>query len=85
VKGNRGETHIRIAKHRNGTLETIKLRAMLHIQKFVDDDGSDSLGPGLPGSWKPVSDDSGSAGGSRLFIQTGSRMNNVSDDEDDPF
>jgi replicative DNA helicase len=84
-ESNRGETHIRIAKHRNGTLETIKLRAMLHIQKFVDDDGSDSLGPGLPGSWKPVSDDSGSAGGSRLFIQTGSRMNNVSDDEDDPF
>ncbi|MGZ3959563.1 MAG: replicative DNA helicase, partial [Flavisolibacter sp.] len=30
---NRGETHVRIAKHRNGSLETIKLKALLHIQK----------------------------------------------------
>src|ERR1700712_50105 len=36
---NRGETHIRIAKHRNGSLETIKLRALLHIQKFIEDNG----------------------------------------------
>lgn len=85
-ESNRGETHIRIAKHRNGTLETIKLRAMLHIQKFVDDEGGDGFGgPQLPGSWKPVSDDSGGAGGSRLFIQTGSRMNNLAEDEEDPF
>src|SRR5215218_4795393 len=61
-ESNRGETHIRIAKHRNGTLETVKLRAMLHIQKFVDDEG-DEFGGGftMPGSWKPVSDDSGGA------------------------
>ncbi len=87
-ESNRGETHIRIAKHRNGTLETIKLRAMLHIQKFVDDEGGDGGGgfgtPNLPGSWKPVSDDSGGAG-SRLFIQTGSRMNSAQDDDEDPF
>jgi hypothetical protein len=38
-ENNRGETHVRIAKHRNGSLETIKLRALLHIQKFVEDDG----------------------------------------------
>lgn len=87
-ESNRGETHIRIAKHRNGTLETIKLRAMLHIQKFVDDEGGDGGGfggPQLPGSWKPVKDDSGGAGGSRLFIQTGSKMNSLPEDEDDPF
>ena len=84
-ESNRGETHIRIAKHRNGTLETIKLRAMLHIQKFVDDEGGDNFGPpNLPGSWKPVSDNSG-GGGSRLFIQTGSKMNNQPEDDDDPF
>jgi replicative DNA helicase len=86
-ESNRGETHIRIAKHRNGTLETIKLRAMLHIQKFVDDEGGDGGGfgaPNLPGSWKPVSDDSGGAG-ARMFIQTGSRMNNIAEDEEDPF
>src|SRR5207247_467277 len=40
-ENNRGETHVRIAKHRNGSLETIKLRALLHIQKFVEDDGGD--------------------------------------------
>ena len=40
-ESNKGETHVRIAKHRNGSLENIKLRAMLHIQKFVDDDGAD--------------------------------------------
>jgi len=34
----KGETHIRIAKHRNGALETIKLKALLHIQKFVEMD-----------------------------------------------
>jgi replicative DNA helicase len=33
-ESNRGETHVRIAKHRNGSLETVKLRALLHIQKL---------------------------------------------------
>ena len=35
-ESNKGETIIKIAKHRNGTLEEIKLRALLHIQKFTD-------------------------------------------------
>jgi len=84
-ESNRGETHVRIAKHRNGSLETIKLRAMLHIQKFVDDDGGDGFNPpNMPGSWKPVKDDSG-GGGARMFIQTGSRMNSLPENEDDPF
>ncbi|HEY0434946.1 MAG TPA: replicative DNA helicase [Chitinophagaceae bacterium] len=78
-ENNRGETHVRIAKHRNGSLETIKLRALLHIQKFIEDDGGDFSGIGLPGNWKPVKDDEGP----KLYIQTGSRMNDVNDD--DPF
>jgi len=83
-ESNRGETHIRIAKHRNGSLETIKLRARLEIQRFYDDEGGDGFGgPNMPGSWKPVSDTDGS-GGARMFIQTGSRMNDINDDED-PF
>src|SRR5215218_6795973 len=54
-ESNKGETHVRIAKHRNGSLENIKLKAMLHIQKFVDTDNDDFGGMGLPkGSWKPV-------------------------------
>ncbi|HZF63441.1 MAG TPA: replicative DNA helicase [Chitinophagaceae bacterium] len=80
-ESNKGETHVRIAKHRNGSLETIKLKALLHIQKFVDSDGNDELGGSkLPGSWKPVSDPDGP----RLYIQTGSKMNDF-DDEDAPF
>jgi replicative DNA helicase len=83
-ESNRGETHIRIAKHRNGSLETIKLRARLEIQRFYDDEGGDGFGgPNMPGSWKPVSDND-SGGGARMFIQTGSRMNDIHDEED-PF
>jgi replicative DNA helicase len=81
-ESNKGETHVRIAKHRNGSLETIKLRALLHIQKFIEDDGGDGFGPGLPGSWKPVAGSEGP--GARMFIQTGSKMNDIGDDED-PF
>lgn len=32
----KGETHIRIAKHRNGSLETVKLEARLSIQRFYE-------------------------------------------------
>src|SRR5690349_124422 len=46
-ESNKGETHVRIAKHRNGSLETVKLRALLHIQKFVEDEsGGDFQGGG---------------------------------------
>jgi replicative DNA helicase len=82
-ENNRGETHIRIAKHRNGMLDTIKLKALLHIQKFIEDDGSGVGGTGLPGNWKPVSDVDG---GAKVFIQTGSKMNDLPQDEEDtPF
>jgi len=33
-ESNKGETHVRIAKHRNGMLDTIKLKALLHVQRF---------------------------------------------------
>ncbi|HZJ60983.1 MAG TPA: DnaB-like helicase C-terminal domain-containing protein, partial [Chitinophagaceae bacterium] len=87
-ESNKGETHIRIAKHRNGALDTIKLKALLHIQKFVEDDGSGMAGLGLPaGSWKPVPDDAAGGGDAKLFIQTGSKMNDLpfSDEEETPF
>jgi replicative DNA helicase len=35
-ESNKGETHVRIAKNRNGMLDTIKLRALLHIKKFAE-------------------------------------------------
>ncbi|MFN2458392.1 MAG: replicative DNA helicase [Chitinophagaceae bacterium] len=77
----RGETSVKIAKHRNGSLETIKLRALLHIQKFIEDDGSDFGLQTMPPNWKPVSD----AGGPKLYIQTGSKMNDLPPDEEDLF
>ncbi len=82
----KGETHVRIAKHRNGSLENIRLRAMLHIQKFVDMDDDDLSGMGLPkGTWKPVPNgDPGEQGSARLYIQTGSRMNDFPVDDDEP-
>jgi replicative DNA helicase len=86
-----GETHIRIAKHRNGSLETIKLRAKLDIQKFEEWDGDGGI-PGLPSNWKPVGPSAPPAAGgdtSRLFIQKGSKMNGGDFDEgfenDAPF
>jgi replicative DNA helicase len=80
----RGETHIKIAKHRNGSLENIKLRALLHIQKFEEWDGD--TGNILPsgGNWKPLNPPPTQSGGdnnARLFIQKGSRMNNGEFDE----
>ncbi len=83
----RGETHIRIAKHRNGSLENIKLRALLHIQKFEEWDESGGGGSFPSGStWKPVppspaGDSGGNDGGGKFFIQKGSKMNNGEFDE----
>jgi replicative DNA helicase len=86
-ESNKGETHVRIAKHRNGSLETIKLRALLHIQKFTEMDGDDYSSLGLPGgSWKPVPSNQGTDDSAKLYIQTGSKMNDLPmDDEDAPF
>src|SRR5215203_2490311 len=68
----KGETYLRIAKHRNGSLENLKFRARLEIQRFYEDDGND-FGGGftMPPNWKPVTDSEGP----KLYIQTGSKMN----------
>jgi replicative DNA helicase len=90
----KGETYVKIAKHRNGSLETVKLRALLHIQKFVEDENQDggegggggTFNPNLgKGNWKsaPTSD----GDGPNMYIQKGSRMNDdrFNDDEESPF
>ena len=85
-ESNKGETHVKIAKHRNGSLETIKLRALLHIQKFTEYGADDYGGIGMPsgGSWKPVQPNEGD--GARLYIQAGSRMKDLPmDDDETPF
>jgi len=80
----KGETHIKIAKHRNGSLENLKLRALLHIQKFeqwTDDNGY--KGPAGGGNWKPIGPAPipGSGDGGKLYIQKGSKMNTGDFDE----
>ena len=88
----KGETYVKIAKHRNGSLDTIKLKALLHIQKFIEDeDGSNDFGNsggGNPsGGFRPVkpSESGGGSGGASLYIQKGSKMNDGAFDEDAPF
>jgi replicative DNA helicase len=85
-ESNKGETHVKIAKHRNGSLDTVKLRALLHIQKFTEYGEDDFGGIGMPsgGNWKPVSGNDGD--GAKLYIQAGSRMKDVPmDDDETPF
>lgn len=81
---NRGETHIKIAKHRNGSLDTVKLKAVLSIQKFVEmePDGFTDFNNG--GNWKQVQDRE-SGGDAKLYIQKGSKMNDLNLDEDFAF
>jgi replicative DNA helicase len=59
----------------------------LHIQKFVEMD--DDNGPGWGSNWKqlPPQDSGGGNDGAKLFIQAGSKMNDMpfGDDEEAPF
>ncbi|MFC4263362.1 replicative DNA helicase [Ferruginibacter yonginensis] len=83
----KGETHVKIAKHRNGSLETVKLRALLHIQKFVEDEegGSNDFNPNLgAGNWRPTSPGAG-FDGPNMYIQKGSKMNDSQFDDEAPF
>jgi replicative DNA helicase len=85
----KGETYVKIAKHRNGSLDTIKLKALLHIQKFIEDeDGSGDFGGGNSspaGGFRPVKPNETGGGGASLYIQKGSKMNDGAFDDDAPF
>jgi len=48
----RGETHVKIAKHRNGSLDTVKLTAKLETQLFVNFQGGAFTLP--PSNFRPV-------------------------------
>jgi replicative DNA helicase len=91
----KGETHIKIAKHRNGSLDTVKLKALLHVQKFIDwDEDENSYGAGLPAAsnFKPIGSPQGQQGGGQpaggggndaaLYIQKPSKMNEMTDFDD---
>ncbi len=85
-ESNKGETYVKIAKHRNGSLETIKLKALLHIQKFIEEEGGEGdFNPNLGGgNWKPVQGGGGNDGAS-MYVQRGSKMNDGQFDDEAPF
>ncbi|MFN9949810.1 MAG: replicative DNA helicase [Bacteroidota bacterium] len=80
-----GEVQIRIAKHRNGELDFIKLRANLSIQRFEDDPGDFNRGGNFTsGGVRPPGSPIGSGigpDGAKLFVEKGSRMNESNFDE----
>ncbi len=83
-ESNKGETYVKIAKHRNGSLDTIKLKAELHIQRFIEEEGGGDFNPNLgAGSWKPVQ--GGGSDGASMYIQKGSKMNDGQFDDEAPF
>ena len=86
-ESNKGETYVKIAKHRNGSLDTVKLKALLHIQKFIEDNESGTggdFGGSIPGgNFRPVKGDDD--GGAKLYIQKGSKMNDGAFDDEAPF
>ncbi len=93
-----GETHIHVAKHRNGSTDTVKVRFIKEFQKFTDlpDDGfgDDGGGGGFtpfkegPNPQAGIRRDPSEFGGSKLFIPNGfqtmpSKANNVNWDDED--
>jgi replicative DNA helicase len=80
-----GETHIHVAKHRNGSTDTVKVRFIKEYQKFTDmpnDNfgGFGGFGSGGGGFTPPKGDnpqagirgrDTSDFGGSKMFIQGG--------------
>lgn len=87
-ESNKGDTHVKIAKHRNGILDTIKLKALLHIQKFIEEEGPSGSGFHQPtgGTWRPLNPGEGAdGGGAKMYIQKGSRMNDGEFEEEPPF
>jgi len=81
-----GETFIKIAKHRNGSLETIKLHARLDIQKF-EDAGYTGDSWGKAPFLSPDTSNKGNGGNAQLYIDKGSKMNDIDnfDDDDNDF
>jgi replicative DNA helicase len=70
-QSNQGNALVKIAKHRNGSLDTIKLRSDLTIQRFFEE--NENYG----NNWKRIpSNTDNSNDQARLYIQKGSKMNN---------
>jgi replicative DNA helicase len=80
-----GETHVRIAKHRNGALDNIKLKMLHKVQKFIELTDSDTPGNFGANPFAGISPQYRDNDSARLFIQKGSKMNDMDfNDENDP-
>ncbi|MBX2932530.1 MAG: replicative DNA helicase [Chitinophagaceae bacterium] len=78
---NRSLTEIKIAKHRNGDLATIQLKANLAIQRFETWDGNNNyLGSNFKSLGASSTNNPSSSEGGRFFIHN-SRMNSEDFDE----
>ena len=90
-----GETHIHVAKHRNGSTDTVKVRFIKEYQKFVDLP-DDNFGGNFGSGFTPFNDnpqagirrDPSEFGGSKMFVPGGfqtlpSKANDFSYDDDD--
>ncbi len=78
-----GETHVHVAKHRNGSTDTVKVRFIKEHQKFVDMpnddfggfDGGHGGGGNMPAGDNPQAGirgrDNSDFGGSKMFIPSG--------------
>lgn len=85
-----GETHINIAKHRNGRLDKVKLKAILEYQKFVDlpDTNWSGGGAGFDDPQAGIRKNCDDFGDSKLYIPSDfqtkpSKMNDLSWDDDE--
>lgn len=90
-----GETHIHIAKHRNGSTDTVKVRFIKEYQKFVDLP-DENFGGNFGSGFTPFNDnpqagirrDPSEFGGSKMFVQGGyqtlqSKANDYNFDDND--
>ncbi len=86
-ESNKGETHVKIAKHRNGMLDIIKLKALLHVQRFEEMESNDMGFNAFAGIRNTPSAGYADNDQAKLYIQKGSRMNDMdfTEDPEAPF
>ncbi|HEY6082384.1 MAG TPA: replicative DNA helicase, partial [Chitinophagaceae bacterium] len=86
-ESNKGETHVKIAKHRNGMLDIIKLKALLHVQRFEEMESNDMGFNAFAGIRNTPSTGYADNDQAKLYIQKGSRMNDMdfTEDPEAPF
>jgi replicative DNA helicase len=87
-----GETHIHVAKHRNGQLDNIRVKFLGHFQKFVEIEDAGGFNPFADNPQAGIRKDPSDFSGSKMFIAgppptnsytLPSKANDMNWDEDD--